>query len=300
MPNQSREQVATEPPSSRGVLWLVSTPIGNMGDLTARARACLGQADLILCEDTRHSRPLLNAAGARGPVRSLHQHNEERSTAFVIERLRAGARVALISDAGTPLLSDPGFRLVRACIEADLDVVPVPGASALLAATTASGLVDGPFTFWGFLPRRGRERRQTIANLSSTPHPSVLYEAAKRVATTLRELCQACGAERPAAVCRELTKRFEEIRRGPLAELASAFAESPPRGEIVIVISGFQGAAAQAGELRSDAVAAAAQMRRDGRTVRDIARTLHQDYAIPRNAAYALARESDHRELDEK
>jgi 16S rRNA (cytidine1402-2'-O)-methyltransferase len=283
-----------------GALWLVSTPIGNMGDVTQRAVERLRGADLILCEDTRHSRPFLHAIGALGPVSSLHAHNEERATARIIERLRTGANVALISDAGTPLVSDPGFRLVRSCIAAGIPVVPIPGASAVLAAVAASGLVEGPFTFLGFLPRKGKERRGAIAVLSSTAYPSVLFEAANRVPTTLKELARACGESRAAAVCRELTKKFEEIRRGSLGDLALHFSESPARGEIVIVISGAQEVVVSPSVALERVGAVAKRLRDQGHTVRDVARTLQRDHGIARNAAYAIVRKVEQETPDEK
>ena len=204
-------------PLTASTLYVVSTPIGNLGDVTARAADVLRAADLVLCEDTRHSRRLLDHVGSRAPTTSVHEHNEARRAAELVERLTAGAAMALVSDAGTPLLSDPGARLVAAAIEAGVRVEPVPGASALLAALVASGVDATRFTFFGFLARKGRERRDALAEVAALRHTSVLYEAPGRAADTLADLAAACGPDRPAALARELTKQHEEVRRGTLA-----------------------------------------------------------------------------------
>ena len=185
-----------------GTLYVVSTPIGNLGDLTARAAEVLRTVDAVLCEDTRHSRRLLDHVGSAVPALAYHEHNEARATPGLVARLLDGGALAMVSDAGTPLLSDPGARLVRAALDAGVTVTPIPGASALLAALVASGVDATRFTFFGFLARKGRERREALAELAALRHTAVLYEAPGRVDETLAELAAACGGDRPAAVAR--------------------------------------------------------------------------------------------------
>jgi 16S rRNA (cytidine1402-2'-O)-methyltransferase len=264
---------------------VVSTPIGHLGDITLRAIDTLRGVDFILAEDTRHVRTLLDRYEVRTPVRALHEHNEARSVDGILERLRRGECGALVSDAGTPLLSDPGSRLVAAVWAAGLRVSPVPGPSALTAALAAAGLDAPRFTFFGFLPRTGRERQDAIAELSAMSHPGALYEAPARLAKTLRELDVAgCGA-RDAVVARELTKRFEEFRRGTVAELAAYYATSPPRGEVVVILSGRPEEGMSEAVLRQRVE----QLRAEGRTARDVSDVLTREHGVPRNLAYRLA-----------
>jgi len=218
---------------------LVSTPIGNLADLSARAVATLRAADLVLCEDTRTTARLLTAHGIEARTTALHEHNEDARTAQVLALLREGRRIALVSDAGTPLVSDPGYRLVRAAIAAGLPVSGVPGANAALLALTLSGLPPHPFLFLGFPPPRQAARLAAFATLRAAERAGltatlIWYEAPHRLAETLADLAQSLGP-RPAAIARELTKRFEEVRRGPLPELAAHYAAHPARGEIVIL-----------------------------------------------------------------
>lgn len=278
--------VADAAPRTDGALYVVSTPIGNMGDFSFRAVEVLRAVSVILAEDTRHSRPLLDRFEIRTPVHAYHEHNEARATPGIVARLLAGDDVALISDAGTPLVSDPGARLVRAAVDAGVRVVPVPGASAVLAALVAAGLPAEIFTFLGFLPRKGRERRDIVSELATLRHTSVLYEAPGRVADTLAELAETCGAERRAAVARELTKQFEEVRRGTLAELAAYYEGAPPRGEVVVVVEGAAITGPTEDSLREQADA----MRARGLSARDIAAEL-QAAGAARNVAYRLAHE---------
>jgi 16S rRNA (cytidine1402-2'-O)-methyltransferase len=221
-----------------GSLVLVATPIGNLGDLSPRAVAELRAADVIAAEDTRRTRTLLTHAGipAAGRLRAVHAHNEHVEGERIVALVRDGSRVVYVSDAGTPGVSDPGERLVRACVEAGLTVEVVPGPSAVLAALVVSGLPTTPFVFEGFLARKGGARTDRIVAMRSTPATTVLFEAPLRVAATLAELRDALGAGRRAVVARELTKLHEEVRRGTLAELADAVAANPTRGEYVIVI----------------------------------------------------------------
>ena len=277
-----------ESASGVGSLYVVSTPIGNLRDLSLRAIDVLRGVDLILAEDTRHSRHLLTHHEIRTPMLSYHEHNEARATVAAITRLREGRDVALISDAGTPLVSDPGARLVKAAAEAGLPVVPVPGASALLAALVASGLSSDRFTFFGFLPRKGRERDDALRELSGLRHTGVLYEAPGRVGGTLGDLVQHGAGSRNAVVARELTKQFEEIRRGTVAELEAYYRATAPRGEVVIVLEGFTPQPLAEEQLRLRA----RELRATGLSTRDVAAALVREDGAPRNLAYRLAHEA--------
>ena len=272
-----------------GMLYIVSTPIGNLGDLSARAIETLRSVHVVLAEDTRHSRPLLQRFEIETPLVSYHEHNEARTADALVARMVAGQSMALISDAGTPLLSDPGARLVSAAIEAGVRVVPIPGASALLSALVASGIAADRFTFFGFLERKGAERTRAIGEIASLSHTAVLYEAAPRVAATLRELARAGAGARMGSVTRELTKQFEEVRRGTLDALAAYYDESPPRGEVVIVIAGAPNVEPSEDAAREQARA----LRAGGLSVRDVARSLVAEQGIARNVAYRLAQEEE-------
>ena len=231
-----------------GTLFLVATPIGNLGDLSPRGRDVLRDADLLLAEDTRHTAQLLHACGIQrtsGTLESLHEHNERERAPRVLERLRAGATVALASDAGTPLVSDPGASLVAAVVSAGIEVVAVPGPCAAVAALTLAALPAARFAFEGFLPPRPTARRRALQALADEPRTLVFYEAPHRLRESLDDLAAAFGAERPAAVARELTKRFETVYRGTLGSLAQQAATDPDmtRGEIVLVVQGAARAA---------------------------------------------------------
>jgi len=241
----------------------------------------------VLAEDTRHTRHLLDRYEIKAPLVAYHEHNEAKATPALVARLLAGESFALVSDAGTPLLSDPGARLVRAAADAGVRVSPVPGASALLAALVSSGLEVDRFTFIGFLARKGAERRATLDEIMEATHVVVLYEAPNRVADTLAELAEAGAGERATVVARELTKQYEELRRGTLAELAAYYGESPPRGEVVILIAGRIPRATSEDELR----ARANELRAEGRSARDVAAVLSAELGAPRNLAYRLAHE---------
>ncbi len=268
-----------------GTLYVVATPIGNLGDITLRALDVLRGVHLVLAEDTRTTRVLLDHFGIRVSMRSLHEHNEARSVAGVLERLGRGEAVAMVSDAGTPLISDPGGRLVRAVWEAGLRVVPVPGASALTAALSAAGVNTDRFTFFGFLPRSGKERAEALHALSTMPHTSVLYESPGRVARTLRDLAGVGCGDREAVVAREVTKRFEDFRRGTVSALAAYYAASPPRGEVVIVCAGRSEEVADEMMLRERVRA----MRESGASAREIMSALAREHGVARNLAYRLA-----------
>ena len=225
------------------MLYVVATPIGNLEDLSARALRILSEVAVIACEDTRHSARLLAANSIRTPSLSYFEHNEERRTPELIERLARGENVALITDAGTPAISDPGYRLVRAALAAGIRVAAIPGPSAAIAALSIAGMPTDRFTFEGFLPSRAGARRNAIAALKREPRTMVFYEAARRLAGTLADLTAVFGAGREAAVAREITKTFEETVRGTLAELHARFAAAEPRGEIVLIVAGASAAA---------------------------------------------------------
>jgi 16S rRNA (cytidine1402-2'-O)-methyltransferase len=226
-----------EPPSLPGGLHLVATPIGNLRDITLRALETLAAADLIACEDTRVTRKLLDHYGIGTPLTPYHEHNAAAARPKLLDRLAAGGAIALVSDAGTPLISDPGFKLVRAAREAGHAVTAVPGASAALAALVSAGLPTDRFFFEGFLPAKEGQRRTRIAELVHIPATLILYESGPRLPRTLAALAEGLGG-REAAVCRELTKLHEEVRRGELAALARAYeAGAETRGEIVIVVA---------------------------------------------------------------
>ncbi|MBC7280952.1 16S rRNA (cytidine(1402)-2'-O)-methyltransferase [Hoeflea sp.] len=217
-------------------LYLVSTPIGNLGDMTLRGLETLAGADLIACEDTRVSRVLLDRYGIATRPYAYHEHNAERAGPKLMAALEAGKSVALISDAGTPLISDPGYRLSQSAIAAGLPVIPIPGASAPMAALVASGLPSDAFLFAGFLPSKDKARRDRLASLAATEATLMFFESPNRIAACLACASEVLGADRPAAVCRELTKAFEEVRRGTLGDLAAQYQGESVRGEIVLVI----------------------------------------------------------------
>jgi 16S rRNA (cytidine1402-2'-O)-methyltransferase len=219
-----------------GTLYLVATPIGNLEDITHRAVRLLREVNVIACEDTRHTRKLLNHYGINTRTISYHEHNERERGLELLKLIKAGSDVAIVSDAGTPSISDPGFQLARLAIESDVRVVPVPGSSALIAALIASGLPTDEFFFGGFLPARAGARRTRLAELRSTPATLIFYEAPHRIAATLRDARDILG-EREAVVARELTKMHEEIARGRLSELAGRFSSpEKARGEMVLII----------------------------------------------------------------
>ncbi len=226
----------TEP----GVLYVVATPIGNLGDLSARAREVLARASVIAAEDTRHSGRLLQELGLERPLLSLHEHNERARAAELVERLRNGQDVALISDAGTPLVSDPGYQLLQAALAAGVTVSPVPGPCAAIAALSVAGLPGDRFCFEGFLPQRSAARRRRIAELAGETRTLILYEAPHRIAASLADLAAVLGAGRHACVARELTKQFESFYRDSLGELAELAARDANlrRGESVIIVAG--------------------------------------------------------------
>jgi 16S rRNA (cytidine1402-2'-O)-methyltransferase len=237
-------------PGSQGRLDVIATPIGNLEDLSARARAALAQADLVAAEDTRHTAQLLAAIGVSRTLVSLHEHNERSRIAPLLAALQQGRHIALVSDAGTPLLSDPGLALVRAAAAAGVEIRAIPGPSALIAALSVAALPTDRFVFEGFLPARARERRAAIARLAREARTLVFFEAPHRILATLEELAALFGSERPAAIARELTKVHESVYRGTLAQLIAAARADPniERGEITLVVAGAPAARSSAAD----------------------------------------------------
>jgi len=219
------------------MLYIVPTPVGNLEDITFRALNILKSVDLILAEDTRTSGILLKYYDIRTPLKSHHKFNEHTTTDDIVRRLLAGAQIALISDAGTPAISDPGFFLVRAATEAGVEVQCLPGATALIPAIVDSGLPNDRFFFEGFLPQK-KGRKTRLQELAALPHTFVLYESPFRLEKTLEQLAEVCGTDRQASVSREISKMHEQTVRGTLAELTEHFKQTPPKGEIVICVAG--------------------------------------------------------------
>ena len=268
-------------------LYLVATPIGNLKDITLRALETLAAADLVLCEDTRVSTKLLQAHGLSPRLKPYHEHNAARMRPEIIRRIESGEAVALISDAGTPLVSDPGYKLVQACRAAELAVTALPGASAALAGLLLSGLPSDRFLFAGFLPPKSAARKAALQELAATPATLIFFESQNRLAATLADMAAVLG-DRAAAVLRELTKRFEEARPGPLSELAAHYAEAgPPKGEIVIVV-GPPGEEAKPGEDRLDELLGAALREA---SLRDAVAMVTAETGLPRKQVYARALE---------
>ena len=233
----SKQRARQRPQARASGLVLVATPIGNARDITLRALDILEDADAIACEDTRVTAKLLAIHGISKPLLTYHEHNAERARPMLIERLKSGETVALVSDAGTPLVSDPGYKLVRACLAEGIPVTPVPGASAVLTALVASGLPTDSFMFAGFLPAKQAARRRALTELARVPASLVFMESAKRLGPSLADMAETLGP-RACAVAREMTKMFEEVRRGTLAELATYYKDSgPPKGEVTVVVA---------------------------------------------------------------
>ena len=227
---------------SKGILYVVATPIGNLDDMTFRAVKILRDVDLIAAEDTRHSRPLLRYHGIATPVMAMHEHNEQAVMEQLLERLAAGQRLALISDAGTPLISDPGFVLVREARRRGVQVVPVPGASAVMCALSAAGLPTDRFLFAGFPPRQAAQRQRWLAELAREAETLVFYESSHRIVATLDDLVKVLGPQRQAVIARELTKLYETFLQGSVGELLERVSrdEDQRKGEFVILIQGIE------------------------------------------------------------
>jgi 16S rRNA (cytidine1402-2'-O)-methyltransferase len=277
------------PPRPRGTLYVVATPIGNLGDVTLRALEVLRAVSVVAAEDTRLTRRLWARHGIETPLVSYHAQSPDSRREALLERLDRGEDVALVTDAGTPLVSDPGGDLVTAWTERDGAVVPIPGASAVLAALVASGIPAARWGFEGFLPRSGSERKRRLARVAADDRATVLFESPGRTAATLRDLAEAAGGDRRAAVARELTKRHEEVRRGTLAQLADGAAADPPRGEVTIVVAGADAdsAAAKATIVELPAaVARVAELVVAGASRSDAARQVARETGLSRRRLY--------------
>jgi 16S rRNA (cytidine1402-2'-O)-methyltransferase len=275
---------------SEGRLFVVATPIGNLSDLSPRAKETLVSADLILCEDTRHSGKLLAQIGARARKLSYHEHNERERTEQVLAELAQGKRVALISDAGTPTISDPGFRLVRACREAAVPVHPIPGPAAVIAALSGAGLPTDQFVFVGFPPKTSGKRRRFFEQAAHYPMTAVFYLSPHQAARDLYEMAEIFGA-REAVLAREMTKLFEEFIGGALAELAARLNEDKPKGELVLVVAG----APQEAEAE-DVEDVLADLRSEGLSGRSLAEGLALRCGLSKKDAYKLALEAEREE----
>jgi 16S rRNA (cytidine1402-2'-O)-methyltransferase len=267
-------------------LHLVFTPIGNLEDITLRALRVLKEADVIAAEDTRHTGKLLARYDIRKPLLSLHEHNESARIQNILNKLSAGESVALVSDAGAPTISDPGYQLVHAAIEAGFQPVPIPGPSAFLAALTASGLPTDRFLFLGFPPRKARARAELLQSLRAEPGALIFYESPRRLPALLTDIARELGPDRPVVIARELTKLHEEFWRGRAEDAARAFAE-PPRGEIVALVGGASADAAP--EITPATMEALAGLLAGGMSVSDAARLLAELTGLPRRALYQRA-----------
>jgi len=272
-----------------GTLYLVATPIGNLEDMTLRGLRLLSQVSLIAAEDTRRTRQLLTHFQIATPLISYHEHNKQARRTPILKALDQGD-VALVSDAGTPLISDPGHELVQAVLAAGHAVHPIPGASAVISALVVSGLPTDSFSFVGYPPRRASERQRWLRDLAVEPRTLVLFEAPHRLRPCLQDLRQALGGDRPAAVCRELTKLHEEVLRGSLDSLERHFAQDEPRGECTLVISGAPPAQTVWDEARVGQ--AIERLRREGLTASQAARAVAEESGLPRQEVYRMALEA--------
>ncbi|UCF41289.1 MAG: 16S rRNA (cytidine(1402)-2'-O)-methyltransferase [Gemmatimonadota bacterium] len=271
---------------SAGTLYVVATPLGHLGDLSERAASVLRSVNLVAAEDTRRARVLLERAKATPRVLSYHAHSPASRAESLIDSLRGGESVALLADAGTPTVSDPGVELVRRAHEAGVPVVTVPGPSAVTAALSISGLPADRYTFLGFLPRKGRDRRALVQHAATSPWTTVLFEAPGRLVRLLHDLAQACGPDRRAAVARELTKVHEELKSGTLSDLEVYYEESPPRGEVTVLIAGTSSAAPAPDE--ETVRDRARELLGEGMSRRDAADRLAAELAVSRREAYRI------------
>jgi len=273
-----------------GTLYVVATPLGNLGDLSARATEVLRTVPVVAAEDTRRTRGLLTHLGAAPQLLSYHAHSEDRRLDTLLEILRGGRDVALVSDAGTPVVSDPGTDLVAAARASGVTVVPIPGPSAVSTALSGAGLKGDRYLFLGFVPRKGGDRARLLARAAAEEWSVVFFEAPTRLVDLLEDLSEAAEPSRRAVVARELTKLHEELRAGTLKELARYYSEHPPRGELTIVLEGT-GAPAEPPDRTSDAVERAALLLAEGLTRREVARRLSETLGLSRNDAYRLVME---------
>ena len=272
-----------------GTLYVVATPLGNLGDLSPRAADTLKRVAVVAAEDTRHSKPLLVHAGSHAELVSFHEHSSERALERLLRILTEGRDVALITDAGTPAISDPGVALVAAARERGIQVVTIPGPTAVAASLSVSGIGGDRYLFLGFLPRKGSDRRRFLLTAAQSEWTVVMFEAPNRVTQLLADLIEVCGLERQAAVSRELTKVFEETRSGTLQELSEHYAEAPVRGEVTVVIAGTGKEHVE--ERSPDPHERARNLLAEGLSRRDVANRLAEETGISRNTAYRLVNE---------
>jgi 16S rRNA (cytidine1402-2'-O)-methyltransferase len=273
-----------------GTLYIVASPIGNLEDITLRALRILKEVDLIAAEDTRHTKKLLVHYGIITPLTSYHLHNENAKSASLVQRLSSGCRIALISDAGTPIISDPGFRLVQGAIHAGIPVVPIPGPSALTAVLGASGLPTDRFAFEGFLPARKAERRERLRELREEQRTLVFYEAPHRVKESLQDLLEVLG-DRQVVLGREMTKLHEEFIRGSVSELAALAKTKEWRGEMTLVVRGAIGDRVSKTDRDRDLRSEIKKLRKEGMRVKEIAELLGERFSLPKREVYRLALE---------
>src|SRR5213082_21740 len=271
-----------------GTLYVVATPLGNLDDLSPRAAATLKAAAAVAAEDTRHTKTLLAHVGSHAELMSFHAHSPDSALRRILHLLGTGKDVALVTDAGTPTVSDPGAVLVAAARERGVPIVTVPGPTAVAAALAVSGLSADRYLFLGFLPRKGGERRRLLDTIAKSEWTVVVFEAPPRVAELLRDLAAACGGERRAAVARELTKLFEETRAGTLTELAGYYAEAPARGEVTVMVAGTGKPTREERVTIPDPAERARALLAQGMTRRDVAEQLAVETGITRNTAYRL------------
>lgn len=272
-----------------GTLYVVATPLGNLGDLSPRAADTLKNVAAVAAEDTRHTKTLVAHVGSHAELISFHAHSSERALERILDLLGTGKDIALVTDAGTPTVSDPGAALVAAARARDIPVVTIPGPTAVAAALAVSGLPADRYAFFGFLPRKGTDRRRLLDLIARSEWTAVVFEAPNRVADLLSDLAEVCGDDRQVAVSRELTKVFEETRAGTLAELAGYYAEAPPRGEVTVVVSGTGKAAPE--EVLIDPEVRARALLAQGMTRKDVAEQIAEEAGISRNTAYRLVNE---------
>ena len=280
-----------------GKLYLVGTPIGNLGDLSPRAAETLEQADFIAAEDTRVSRKLLNHLGLHKPMVSYYEHNARESGRRILERLLAGESCALVTDAGMPAISDPGEELVKLCAGAGVEVISVPGPSAVVTALALSGLPTGRFTFEGVLPVPRKSRKEQLDSLRGEKRTMVFYEAPHKLRGTLGDLRETFGEDRPAALCRELTKLHEEVLRTTLGEACALYEETEPRGEFVLVVAGAPETASGADP--AFALERALRLAEGGLSVRDAVRQASEECGVSRSALYRAFQEARRSEASE-
>lgn len=274
------------PERSRGCLFVVATPIGNLEDVTLRAIRVLKEVDLIAAEDTRHTRRLLSAHAIQTPTTAYHEHNERQKTVELIEKLIAGARLALVTDAGTPSVSDPGYRLVRAALDRHVPVIPVPGASAPIAALSAAGLASDMFTFAGFPARKKAKRLRQLAQLAKLPHTVIFYQSPKRIAAFLGELLETFG-DRPAVLARELTKIHEEFVRGSISHIIHCLDQRQVlKGECTLLVGGAAQSAPSEAEIDAAIASAVAASHP---SLSDLAKELSRRLGVSRKTIYAKA-----------